>query len=258
MTRRSLWSAILLSLFVAACGPGEVVVSSEAERFNPETGEAELAPIEGMPVQLLPFDRDHVFDSLTQAAGSPEPQMSAEVREAQQEILAAQQEHREAENEVLSLREELQAINREMEAYSQAEPRYRELFARWNELDAQLDDATRRRDDAFERFTSLQREAIEEIDRHRIALEAWEEEAFAEYPEVVGRRLQETRREILADTTDATGRVRFQAAPGEWWVYARHTLATEELYWNIRVDVERGDPIEILLNRDNAEIRDVF
>jgi hypothetical protein len=258
MTRRSLWSAILLPLFVAACGPGEVTVSSEVERFNPDTGEPELRPVERMPVQLIPFDRDAMFDSLAQAAPTPEPQMPAEVREAQQEILAGQQDHREAETQVLALRERLLGLTNEMREYSQAEPRYRELFAQFNELEAQLEDAEERRDDAFERWTTRQREAIEEIDRFRIQLEEWEEEAFADYGEVVARRLQETRREILADTTDATGRATFNPSPGTWWVYARHTLATEELYWNIRVDVERGDPVEILLTRDNAEIRDVF
>ncbi len=71
-------------------------------------------------------------------------------------------------------------------------------------------------------------------------------------------RLQASGREILADTTDATGRADFQADPGEWWVYGRYPLATEELYWNIPITLERGEPTELRLNRGNAAVREIF
>ena len=82
MKRRSLWSAILPLSILAACGPGELVVTAEVERMNPETGEMELRPVENLAIQLLPFDRDHIFDSLTAAADTPEPQMPPELAQA--------------------------------------------------------------------------------------------------------------------------------------------------------------------------------
>ena len=258
MTRRSLWSAVLLPLVFAACGPGEVVVSAEVERMNPDTGEQEIQPIENMPIQLLPFDRDHIFDSLTAAAPRPEPEIPAQLALQRDSIMEAQQEWREAEAEWLEHRERLENISNEMDQYNPGEARYRELFSEFNQVEALVVDAENRRDDAFERFTGMQEEVMEELDRHRIEIEVWEDEAFADYGEIVATRLQEARREILADTTGATGQVRFHADPGEWWVYARHDLTMEELYWNIRVEVERGDPIEILLNRANAELREVY
>ncbi len=258
MIRRSLWSAILLPLIFAACGPGEVIVTAEVERMNPETGEMEIRPIENLPIQLLPFDRDHLFDSLTAAAPSPEPQVPEELALARDSIMAAQSEWREAEAEWLERRERLEEISNEMEQYNPGEARYRELFAEFNAVESEVLSAEDRRDDAFERFTGLQEETLEELDRLRIEIDVWEDEAFADYGEIVANRLQETRKEILADTTGATGQVTFQASPGEWWVYARHQLTMEELYWNIRVDVERGDPLEILLSRENAELREVF
>jgi len=258
MIRRTLWSALLLSLTVAACGPGEVVVTAEIEQMDPETGETEIRTLGNLPVQLLPFDRDQIFDSLTAAAATPEPQMPEELRTARDSIIIAQNQWREAEAQWLERRERLEQISREMEQYNPAEARYRELFGQFNQVEGQVQNAEQRRDDAFERFTRLQQETIQELDQFRIQLETWEDEAFADFPEVMIARLQESRREILADTTDATGQARFRADPGSWWVHARHQLAMEELYWNIRVDVERGDPVQIRLNRDNAEIRDVF
>jgi hypothetical protein len=258
MIRRTLWSALLVSLAAAACGPGDVIVTAEIDRMDPETGEVEVQALQNLPVQLIPFDRDHIFDSLSAAAPSPEPQMPAQLRIQRDSILVAQNQWREAEAQWLESRDRLEQISREMQQYSPAEARYRELFNEFNRIEGVVTDAERRRDDAFERFTRLQQETIQEMDQFRIQLESWEDEAFADFPEIVVARLQETRREIMADTTDATGQARLRPDPGTWWVHARHQLAMEELYWNIRVDVERGEPVELRLNRENAEIRDVF
>src|SRR5690606_40208911 len=54
---------------LAACGGGEVIVQAETE--NIETGEA--IALSSLVVQLLPFNRDQVFDSLARAYPEPEP-----------------------------------------------------------------------------------------------------------------------------------------------------------------------------------------
>lgn len=258
MTRRSLWSAILVSLFAAACGPGQVVVTTEVEGIDADTGDPVMQPIDGMQVQLIPFDRDEIFDSLAAAADEPEPEMSADLLQARDSIQEVQQIYREADARVVALREQLSDLNDEMEQYSPAEPQYSELFTQFNQLEAEMLDQVEVRDQYFELFTELQSETIEQLEQARIQLELWEEQAFADYGQVAAQRMDETGKEILTDTTGAQGRVTFSAEPGEWWVHARHRLPTEELYWNVRVDVERGDPLEILLNRENAELRPVF
>jgi hypothetical protein len=45
---------------------------------------------------------------------------------------------------------------------------------------------------------------------------------------------------------------------GTWWVHARHELPFTELYWNIQIDVQRGEPVQITLNRANAQVRPNF
>ena len=42
---------------------------------------------------------------------------------------------------------------------------------------------------------------------------------------------------------------------GEWWIHARYDLPYEELYWNVSITVERGDPQRVVLNRANAQRR---
>jgi hypothetical protein len=60
---------------------------------------------------------------------------------------------------------------------------------------------------------------------------------------------------VVEDTTNAAGVVRLRPRSGNWWLYARFELPYQELYWNIPVEVSRGDPIEIRLTRENAEVR---
>jgi hypothetical protein len=87
---------------------------------------------------------------------------------------------------------------------------------------------------------------------------AWEEEAFADFNTAVAARLDASGLDIYTDTTDASGTVLFSVPAGDWWVHARHPVATEEFYWNERVTVQGGEPVPVLLNRENAEIREIY
>ncbi|HSM60590.1 MAG TPA: hypothetical protein VK849_07310 [Longimicrobiales bacterium] len=59
----------------------------------------------------------------------------------------------------------------------------------------------------------------------------------------------------MADTTDASGVASFEVKPGRYWVHARYDLPYTELYWNVQVDIERGDPTQVRLDPSNAEER---
>jgi hypothetical protein len=43
--------------------------------------------------------------------------------------------------------------------------------------------------------------------------------------------------------------------PGVYWVYARYELAYTELYWNVMITVEGGEPLTVQLTRANAQER---
>lgn len=258
MRRTMISGVVMLSLFLTACGPGEVHVMAEAEVMDPETGAIEVLPIEDLEVQLLPFDRDVIFDSLEAAAARPEPELPADLEIRRDSMLTAQAEWREAESRWLALRERLQEISRELEQYTPAENRYRELFNEFGDAEAEYEQAEAMVDETFETFDRLQQSTFAELEEFRAVLMSWEEEAFAGYGEAMAARLSAAGREILADTTDATGQADFAPRPGEWWVHGRHPLINEELYWNEPIVVERGTPVELTLNRANAEIREIY
>lgn len=258
MKRSVFWIPAVGVLILAACGPADLDVYAEVDRTDPETGDVTQQPVERLRVQALPFDRDHVFDSLAAEHPDPEPQLPAEVEEARQEMQAHQEAWREAESRWADLRSQLQQISDEMQDYAPAETRYQELFAQFEELEGQYQQAEQEKDEAFENFTSLQSEIFDELEEHRLAMEAWEEEAFADYGEVVARYEEQTGRQMVTDTTDAQGYTRMRLDPGEWWVHARYRLTHSELYWNVPVTLEREDePTELRLTRENAEERPV-
>ncbi len=258
MKSSSLWVLATAGLLVAGCGQAELVVTAEVEDIDPETEELLTQPLEDLEVQLLPFDRDAIFDSLAAAAPEPEPEMPGDLIEARDEIAEAQERWRDAEIEWQEARDRLQEIDEELELYSPAEGRYHELFNEFTEVEDVMLAADQEREEAFQEFTQLQEEAFEELEAFRLELEAWEDVAYADYPQVVQQKLSEMRREIVRDTTDANGTVRFHVQPGEWWVHTRYRLPFDELYWNEPVTLERGEPIELRLLEENAEIRPVF
>jgi hypothetical protein len=259
MKRTRLCAAVILSLVaLSACGPGEVIVIAEVDLLNPESGERELRPIDDLEIQLLPYDRDAIFDSLGAAASSPEPQMPQELVIARDSIAQARQEWQDAEAQWLALRERLQEINQEITQYNPAEAQYRVLFNEYNQSEAAYASAESRRNQAFATFERLQQQTLSEMEAFAARLRAWEDEVFSDWDAIVAARLRETRSEVLADTTDATGRADFSPAPGQWWAHGRFPVATDELYWNLPLSVERGDPIEVRLNRENAESRPIL
>ena len=88
--RRSIPFALILILAAAACGPAEVVVTMEIDVPNPDADGTMQLILSDIEVQLIPFDRDVVFDSMTTAYGTPEPEIPQDLIEQRAEVQAAQ------------------------------------------------------------------------------------------------------------------------------------------------------------------------
>lgn len=247
-----------LTTLLAACGPGDLAVMVEVDLLNADTGQQEPRALSNLPVQLLPYDRDAIFDSLQAAASTPEPQMPAALVIARDSINAARVEWQDSEARWLAARERMVEIREEMDDYLPAEQQYRVLFAEFNALEGQVLTAERTKDAAFARFERLQQAAFAELEAFNALVLAWEDEAFADWSTIVTERLRALGRVEMADTTDATGRATFAPKPSQYWVHARFPVATEELYWNEPVTIERGVPAEVRLTRANAEVRPLF
>ncbi len=259
MKSRWLFLTLVGSLVVAACGPGQLAVTAEIDVPDPETEGATIArPIADLEVQLIPFDRDAVFDSLEAAFSTPEPEIPSDLLAAQQEIEAAEAEWQAAEATWGAGRDRLLALTEEMEPLSPAEGRYAVLFREFQDWEARVAAAQRTKDRAFQRFTELQEGYIQRRDSMRIILDQWADEAFADVLDVFATKAQEAGQDFIVDTTDAQGYALIDAPPGNWWVYAYYEQAYSELYWNLPITVERGDPLQVRLNAGTAVERPVF
>lgn len=245
------------SLGTAACGQPEVVVEARL----PQQGQEGAAPLAELPIRLLPYDRDAIFDSLEAAAPEPEPAIPPDILEAQQRVQQAQTEWREAEERWTTVRDSMRTLSDRLEQMGRqglrTTPQYRQLFERFATLEAEERQVNQRNQQAFARFDELQRATLARADSIRVVREAWAERAFADYPSIVQARLQAMRREELADTTNANGIAVIRAPKGQWWVHARYTLPYEELYWNLPVEVT-GDSVHVLLTPETAERRPVM
>jgi hypothetical protein len=246
--------AVVLLLGTAACSSPEVV--AEAAIVQQSTGET--VALQDLPIRLLPYDRDAIFDSLEAASPTPEPAIPADLLQEREAVIAAQQAHAQAEARWGVVRDSLRTLSERTQQMIRQNlrgtPQYRTAFQQYTRLEAEEARVKQQADQAFATFTQLQEATIGRIDALRVAREQWADEAFRNFAEIVDAKLEQSGREELADTTDASGRVSFRAPEGQWWVYGRYTLLYEELYWNEPIEVT-GDSTYILLSEENAELR---
>lgn len=249
--------AILAALASVACSEPQVVV--HATLADPASGAS--APLANLPIRLLPYDRDAIFDSLAAAAETPEPPIPPELAQQRNEVVAAQEAHAQLEARWSTMRDSLRALSestRQMEQQGRrSSPEYLQAFESFTRLEAATDRVKLQADSAFARFTQLQEATIGRSDSIRVAREIWAREAFQDFDAVVAAKVQAQGRGEVADTTDAAGRALFEVEEGQWWVYTRYTLPFQELYWNLEIEVV-GDSASVGLTEENAVSRPIL
>ena len=257
MRRSALPFAMSLLVVAAACGPAQVVVTIEIDVDDPEGGGTITRALSEVEVRLIPFDRDAVFDSMTAAFGTPEPSVPEDLVAARDEVRLAQQEWQQSQTRWNTIRDTLQKLNTTLEQYSRGEPRYTALFREWTAFDEELTGVDRQMTRSFDRFTGLQQGTIRASDSIRILRDNWGDEAFDGVGDIFIAKRASSGLDEATDTTDANGiaRTHLQVKPGRYWVYARYELTYTELYWNVIIDVERGEPHQVRLTRENATER---
>jgi hypothetical protein len=237
---------------LAACGDAEVIV--HAQQIEASDG-GETRALKDLPVRLLPYDRDALFDSLQAAHPTPQPAIPDTLLKLREAMAAAHAEWNRAEHSWGIMRDSLAKISKSLEGLSRAGGEYRVLYRDFQSLEPQEVAMRKQMDAAFARFTALQSEVVTQADEVRLLRESWEDEVYAPVDQLIYARLKELGRKEMADTTAATGVAQFKAAPGQWWVTARYDLPYEELYWNLPVEITRGEPTEVRLTRENAQVR---
>ena len=235
----------------------EVVVSMEIEVDDPAGGGTIQRALSATEVRMLPYDRDAVFDSIAAVYPTPEPAVPAELLLAREQVQTAQEEWDQAQRRGRMLRDTLQKLGATMEPLDRSGATYVLLFGDFTNLERRLPAVERDEQAAFARFDSLLKSTIRASDSARILQENWGDDAFADIGSIFAAKAAASGLEVAIDTTDASGVARrnLQVMPGPYWVHARYELAYTELYWNVPITVERGEPVQVRLTRDNAEER---
>jgi hypothetical protein len=251
MKRVLLSAAVAATLGLAACGGSEVAVQAQIE------GEGGAAPImlRDLQVRLLPYDRDAIFDSLRAAYPEPQPEIPAELQALEAQISQAQAEWQTAESRWIVVRDSLQRMSTAMQRMNRQSGEYRVMFIEFEGLEREETQLRRQSEQAFNRFTSLGTQYTARADEIRVARENWADEAFMPVDSIINARLRVLNRQEVWDTTGTQGTARVSVKPGRWWVHARYDLPYQELYWNVPVEVPRGEQVQVQLNRQNAEVR---
>lgn len=238
---------------LGACGNPEVTVMARLVNPN-DAGGADTTALGKLPVSLVPFDRDQVFDSLAKASSTPEPEIPDSLLQLQQQIADAQDTYQQAETEWAQARDSLQTLSKRMQGMSKSSGEYTLLYRDFNALDDKQKSLRKTMDAAFDTFTGMQRRFADESQEIKAARQTWSDGAFASVDSVMEAKIEQLGREEMVDTTDAAGVVTFFPKKGKWWIYARYQLPYQELYWNVPIEVT-GDSVRIVLSRENAKKR---
>lgn len=251
----SLVTVLATATALSACGGTDVVVQALGQGAAGEGGQSEAVPLAGMQIELLPFDRDQIFEELAASAADPEPQLPDSLLLLQEQIAAANVAYQEATAAWATVRDSLRLLSEELETLHPASAEYRLLFDDFDALDIRVGDLENTMNESFARFSELQSQFTNQAEEVRLRRAQWADEAFASVDSVFDARIESTGLEPMTDTTGANGAVVFSdVKAGEWWIHARYELPYEELYWNEPVRVE-GERLDVQLSRENAEAR---
>ncbi|HEU5170746.1 MAG TPA: hypothetical protein VFU46_09415 [Gemmatimonadales bacterium] len=192
-------------------------------------------PVAGIGLVALPYDRDSVLRALEARAPEPRP-ATAELDSLFARFRTPFAAYAAAAWQAGRLRDTLAALKARLDSLPRNAPEYRQLYAEFARSSAALAEAEKREAAARAALDASRAQLGSRIDSLRARLRSWEDTIYREYDSVVRSLTQASRRQPVADTTDATGRARFTLRGGPWWIYGRSWDATDpnaEWYWNV-------------------------
>lgn len=199
-----------IALALGACGGDTIVIEAA---IPDETGA--LAPLAGLRLVFLPYDRDSVITVLENRAPSARPPGAR----------------------LDSLFDAFRAPFNEYLRVSAALARSSDSTMR-----RALEDSVTR---ARERLNATRDRLDPAIDTERVRIRAWEDTALRSYDSIGGSLVRQSYRDAIVDSTRSDGRVRIRFKGGPWWVTARAIMVSDpnrEWYWNIRLS---GDTVRL-------------
>jgi hypothetical protein len=252
MNKHWVLGLVLLAALTACSRSTQLAVRAVSEGAG-----GEEVSRERQVIRLIPYDRDSIFEALSEAATDPEPQPPEDLMVLRDSVSNAQTRWTQAEGAWNDMRSQMLQLSERMENMDRASTEYAQAYRRFDDLDAQVRRLDRDKQQYFDRFTELQGQYRARADSFNAVVQAWGNAAFDPYTEIVDSLLEAMGREELEDTTDADGWVLFSAPRGDWWVHTRASLVFEELYWNVLYQ-SAGGADTLVLNNANADVRPIF
>jgi hypothetical protein len=222
----------VLALAVAACErPNDVAV-----RVSIPGPDSVSAPVPGVGLIALPYDRDSVLRALAAAAHTPRPSTS-ELDPLFQQFRIPFAGYAKAAYEAEQLRRSLDALKSKLDSLPRNAPEYRSLYARFGQQSEALSAAEKREKSAHAALDAARATFVSRSDSLRARVRRWEDSTYQGYDSIVERLSRD--RDQQTDTTDATGWAHFTLPSGRWWIYARAWDTGDpnaEWYWNLPLE----------------------
>jgi len=225
----------LLIISILGCGRREVTV-----RVAIPGTDATLAPVPGLPLIALPYDRDSLI-AVLQARASPPPPETRALDSLFQAFRVPFAAYARASLRVTTLRDSLAAIRSELDSIPRNDPAYVPLYRRF----AELADSLTRAQAASDRTQAALKRARDtlggRIERLRTRYQQWEDSTYRSYDSLTTSLVKARGLAPVTDTTNMQGRAVFRLIPGTWWIYARSWDAEDpnaEWYWNVPVQAD--------------------
>jgi hypothetical protein len=235
---------LLLVLALAACErPRDLTV-----RVSIPAPDGAEAPVAGVGVVALPYDRDSVLRALEARAPSRRPTAAAAALDTLfqrfREPFAA---FAAASERSTRLRDSVQAARSELDSHPPDARRRTELESRIARQSDSLAAAEQRTARTRAALDQARRTLLPRIDSLRARLRSWEDSTYQGYDSIVRGLTQQSRRNAVTDTTNADGLARLRVAGGPWWIYGRSWDASDpnsEWYWNVPAPAQ-GDTLRL-------------
>jgi len=171
--------------------------------------------------------------------------MDPELIAAAEEVAQLQSTWRATEDAWANARDSLQGLSERLQNMDTRSREYRQLYEGFNSLEGRVARLDRENKAAFAAFDSLQQGMQRKADSMRVVKDAWEDEAFANYFDVV-EEVEEARGAVaIEDTTDADGLATQKLSGQPWYVTARLPTQFGDLYWNVQIDPAGPDTLRL-------------
>ena len=195
-------------------------------------------PVSGLPIVILPYDRDSLLGVLEAEAETPRPHVALldSLFGAFQEPYVA---FATAAAKMDRYRDTLTVLKATLDTLPRESEPYRNGFQQFAVHSDSLEQAEREREAATRALERARTSFVPLSDSLRAEVRLWEAQTFAGYDTLVKNLVDETGRFGVSDTTDALGEAHVTLGRGPWWIYARAWNIRDpnsEWYWNVLVE----------------------